>query len=149
MLHRIPVNRLEGEHIDHSRADSLPGQLIGRLQRLGHAHAGGHKGHISTGAQLSRLPNFKGGARLVNLHRVLPGQADIIYAVGPLQLANHIVQHDGVGGLDNGHSRDIPQGAHVLKGHVGGAIHGRSDTGIAADDADVGFGKGGRHKNLV
>lgn len=67
----IAVDRLEGEHIDHRRANPLPRQHLRRLQRFGHHNAVGDQRDVLAVAQQVALTDGELRAILINTRRLL------------------------------------------------------------------------------
>ena len=55
----------------------------------------------------------------------------------------------GVRGLQHRGAGEDPVEGHVLKGHVGAAVHGRGDAGVGAQDGDVVLGVAAGEEDLV
>ena len=143
------VNGLDGEHIHDSHIDAFGGQSFSGVQSLSYQNAAGDDGGILALTDDNGLADFKVRAFLINLRSLLTGEAQILQAFGFCHLLHQIVQHNAVRGFHNGDAGHDAQNTDIFKGHVGAAVTGGSDTGVAADDFHIQLRICGTHENLV
>ena len=143
------VQRFPAEAVQHRSGNAPLFQHFGGFHGLGHHDARSGDAHVLALPQHRDLAQLKGGALLVDAHRIFPQHADVVDAVSVLQHADHLFQLHGIAGLDQGDLGDAHQAAHIFKGHVGAAVVGCGNTGVRAHDAHVLLAIGAGNKDLI
>ena len=147
LQHQLLIEGLDGEHVDDGGVDALLLEQVGGLDGAAHHEAGGDDGHVRALAEHHALADLELLAVGVDAVVGLAVDAQILHALAVHQVLEDGRQLGGVRRVNDGGAGDGAVEGHILKGHVGAAVHGGGDAGVGADhgDAVVGIGAGQEH----